>query len=99
MTTDSAPTDGRSRDTDAPAGDPSRTAALLPIEIPHHRRPSPRRVLADLGPRECANALIALIFSATGPVAVILAAGEQGGLTPQELSSWIFGVFFANGVR
>lgn len=98
MTTDSAPTDGRSRDTDAPAGDPSRTAALLPIEIPRQRRPSPRQVLADLGPRECANALIALIFSATGPVAVILAAGEQGGLSPQELSSWIFGVFFANGV-
>lgn len=61
-------------------------------------RPSPRQVLANLGPREFANALIALIFSATGPVAVILSAGEQGGLTPQQLSSWIFGVFFANGI-
>ncbi|PAY23021.1 benzoate transporter [Dietzia natronolimnaea] len=61
-------------------------------------RPSPRRVLADLGPREFANALIALVFSATGPVAVILAAGGQGELTPAQLSSWIFGVFFANGL-
>lgn len=61
-------------------------------------RPSPRRVLADLGPREFANALIALIFSATGPVAVILAAGGQGDLSPAQFSSWIFGVFFANGM-
>ncbi|HIW69188.1 MAG TPA: benzoate/H(+) symporter BenE family transporter [Candidatus Dietzia merdigallinarum] len=61
-------------------------------------RPSPRRVLADLGPREFANALIALIFSATGPVAVILTAGAQGDLSPAQLSSWIFGVFFANGL-
>lgn len=62
------------------------------------RRPSPRQVLTDLGPREFANALIALIFSATGPVAVILTAGAQGGLSPAQLSSWIFGVFFANGL-
>ena len=61
-------------------------------------RPSPRRVLADLGPREFANALIALVFSATGPVAVILSAGAQGDLSPTQLSSWIFGVFFANGI-
>ena len=98
MTTDDIPTGGHARYTDPPARDPSRTAARLPVEIPHHRRPSPRQVLADLGPREFANALIALIFSATGPVAVILAAGAQGGLTPAQLSSWIFGVFFANGL-
>ncbi|OAH41660.1 benzoate transporter [Dietzia cinnamea] len=60
--------------------------------------PSPRRVLSDIGPREFANALIALVFSATGPVAVILTAGGQGDLSPGQLSSWIFGVFFANGL-
>lgn len=69
----------------------------LPLERPGPR-PTIRHVLADLGPREFANALIALIFSATGPVAVILSAGQQGDLSPQELSSWIFGVFFANGL-
>ena len=93
MTSDGATTATRSNAPDA-VRSPSRT----PVEAPRHRRPSPRQVLADLGPRELANALIALIFSATGPVAVILTAGEQGGLTPQEMSSWIFGVFFANGV-
>lgn len=61
-------------------------------------RPSPRQVLTDIGPREFANALIALIFTATGPVAVILTAGAQGDLSPAQLSSWIFGVFFANGI-
>lgn len=98
MTIESTPRDDHFGDGAHPAPHPFRTAASLPVEIPHRGRPSPRRVLADLGPREWANALIALVFSATGPVAVILAAGEQGALTPQELSSWIFGVFFANGL-
>lgn len=44
------------------------------------------------------NGLIGLIFAATGPVAVILAVGRQGGLSPVELASWIFGVFFLNGI-
>ena len=45
-----------------------------------------------------ANGLIGLIFSCTGPVAVILAAGTSGGLTTAELASWIAGVFVLNGV-
>ncbi len=44
------------------------------------------------------NGLIGLIFAATGPVAVILAVGKQGGLSAAQLASWIFGVFFLNGV-
>ena len=52
----------------------------------------------DLGPLYAANGFIGLIFSATGPVAVILAVGTQGGLSPAELASWVFGVFFLNGV-
>jgi benzoate membrane transport protein len=39
-----------------------------------------------------------MIFSATGPVAVILAVGTAGRLSPAELASWIFGVFFLNGL-
>ncbi len=34
----------------------------------------------------------------TGPVAVILAAAERARLTSAETSSWIFGVFFLNGL-
>jgi benzoate membrane transport protein len=57
-----------------------------------------RRVARDLGSLYAANGLIGLIFAATGPVAVILAVGTQGGLSQAELASWVFGVFFLNGV-
>ncbi|WP_226344170.1 benzoate/H(+) symporter BenE family transporter [Agilicoccus flavus] len=54
----------------------------------------PRR---DIGPTYVANAVIGLVFSATGPLAVILASGAAGDLSPAQLSSWIFAVFFLNG--
>lgn len=57
-----------------------------------------RRVAADLRPVHAANGLIGFIFAATGPVAVILAVGTQGGLSQAELASWIFGSFFFNGL-
>lgn len=56
------------------------------------------RVIADLGGIYAANGLIGLIFSAAGPVAVILAAGSAGGLSPSQMASWIFRVFFLNGL-
>ncbi|MFZ2528642.1 MAG: benzoate/H(+) symporter BenE family transporter [Rhodococcus sp. (in: high G+C Gram-positive bacteria)] len=58
----------------------------------------PREVLHDFGSRYIVNGLVGLIFSCTGPVAVILAAGAAGGLSPAELSSWIFGAFVLNGI-
>jgi benzoate membrane transport protein len=58
----------------------------------------PRRFAADFGGLYAANALVAFIFAATGPVAVILAVGAQGGLAESDLSSWIFGSFFVNGL-
>jgi benzoate membrane transport protein len=42
--------------------------------------------------------LIGFIFAATGPVAIILSVGTRGGLSPEELASWVFGVFFVNGL-
>ena len=55
------------------------------------------RVVADFGGPYAASALIAFVFAASGPVAVILAVGTRGGLTQAELASWIFGAFFVNG--
>ena len=57
-----------------------------------------RRLVADFGGVYAVNGLIAFIFAATGPVAIILAVGAQGGLTHADLSSWIFGSFFVNGL-
>jgi benzoate membrane transport protein len=68
------------------------------IERPVRPLTGPRRLLHDLGAAYAANGLIGLIFAATGPVAVILAVGAQGGLTQEQLASWIFGAFFLNGI-
>jgi benzoate membrane transport protein len=57
-----------------------------------------REILSDFGSTYAANGLIGFIFAATGPVAVILTVGTRGGLSPQELASWVFGVFFVNGL-
>ncbi|MGK5114125.1 MULTISPECIES: benzoate/H(+) symporter BenE family transporter [unclassified Geodermatophilus] len=68
------------------------------LERPDRPLPGPRRVLRDAGPLYAANGLIGLVFAATGPVAVILAVGTEGGLSEEQLASWIFGAFFLNGV-
>jgi len=61
-------------------------------------RPTFRQTLADFGGAYFVNGLIAFIFAASGPVAIILAVGTRGGLAPSDLSSWIFGAFFLNGL-
>jgi len=68
------------------------------IERPARRPPGPRGIIRDGGLVYAVNGLVGLIFAATGPVAVILAVGQQGGLSAAELASWIFGVFFLNGI-
>ena len=67
----------------------------------HLERPAPNpapRTWADFGTTPLANGLIGFIFAATGPVAVILSVGTRGGLSPAELASWVFAVFFINGL-
>jgi benzoate membrane transport protein len=63
-------------------------------------RPVPRlrQIVADSGGLYLANGLIGFIFAASGPVAIILAVGARGGLSESDLSSWIFGSFFINGL-
>lgn len=62
------------------------------------QRPSLRQVFADFGLTYVANGLVGFIFAATGPVAIILSVGMRGGLSQAELASWVFGVFFINGL-
>lgn len=70
----------------------------MDLELPAKRAPGWRQVLADFGPLYAANAFTGLVFSASGPVAIILSVGTDGKLSPAELASWIFGVFFINGL-
>jgi benzoate membrane transport protein len=68
------------------------------LERPALPPPGWRRVLSDFGPTYAANGFIGWVFSATAPVAIILSVGTRGGLSEAELASWIFGVFFVNGL-
>lgn len=68
----------------------SQTAAI--------RRPTLREAWADFGPLYATNAVIGMLFATTGPIAIILSVGTAGHLTPAELASWIFGIFFFNGI-
>ncbi len=68
------------------------------IERPTRPAPTWREVLSDFGPGYAANGFIGWVFAATAPVAIILSVGTRGGLSEAELASWIFGVFFVNGL-
>ena len=70
----------------------------MPLEKPTSSPPGLRQVLADFGGMYFVNAVVAFLFAASGPVAIILAVGTRGGLTPSDLSSWVFGAFFVNGL-
>ena len=70
----------------------------MPMEPAHRPLPGLRQIAADSGSLYLANALIGFIFAASGPVAIILAVGAQGGLSESQMSSWIFGAFFLNGL-
>lgn len=70
----------------------------MPLESVHKPIPGLRQMASDSGGLYLANALIGFIFAASGPVAIILAVGARGGLSESDLSSWIFGAFFVNGL-
>ena len=54
-------------------------------------------VLKHFPVNEAVNALVALLFAASAPVAIILSAGSRGGLDEVDLASWIFAAFAVNG--
>jgi len=60
--------------------------------------PSPRQILADTALQPVVNGLIGFIFAASGPLAIILSVGAGAGLAAPEIASWVFGVFFINGL-
>src|SRR3954454_21063579 len=71
---------------------------LTQIEPPTERPPGIGRTISDFGILYASNGFIGWLFAVTGPVAIILAVGSNGGLSPEEIASWIFGVFFFNGL-
>ena len=57
-----------------------------------------RDTIRDLKSVNVINAVVAILFSSTGPVAIIVAVGFAGGLTEADIASWIFGGFVIGGL-
>ncbi|WP_228045986.1 benzoate/H(+) symporter BenE family transporter [Saccharopolyspora montiporae] len=68
------------------------------LENPPRPLPDLRAFRRDFGPRYALNGFIGLTFAATGPIAVVLSVGSQGGLSAAELASWVFAILFLNGL-
>ena len=70
----------------------------MPLEPATTPVPRPRQILADFGGLHASNAVVAFLFSCTGPVAIILSVGARGRLSESDIASWIFAAFFINGL-
>ena len=60
--------------------------------------PTINKIFADIQFVHVSNAVIAFIFAASAPVAIILGVGTKGGLSEFDMASWIFGAFALNGI-
>ncbi|MGE3990273.1 benzoate/H(+) symporter BenE family transporter [Pseudorhodoplanes sp.] len=68
----------------------------MPLEKP--ALPLPRRPWSDFGPLYFSNAIVAFLFSSTGPLAIVLSVGSRGGLPEADIASWIFAAFLINAL-
>lgn len=68
------------------------------IERPSERPPGLRQIFSDFGLLYASNGFVSWLFAVSAPVAIILTVGSNGGLSESEIASWIFGVFFINGL-
>jgi benzoate membrane transport protein len=71
---------------------------ITQLEKPPAKGHGLRRAWSDFGLTYAANGFIGWLFSITAPVAIILAVGSRGGLSEAQIASWVFGVFFCNGL-
>jgi len=67
------------------------------FERPDPNLPHAGQTLLGFRPHHLVNAIVAFLFATTGPVALILTIGIAGGLSTENLSSWIFIGFVAGG--
>jgi len=70
----------------------------MPLEPVSRPVAGAREVASLFSASHFANTLIALVFAASAPVAIILGVGIAGGLSESDLASWIFAAFAVNGV-
>ena len=70
----------------------------MTLERPPSFKFDPAHLFSGFGGVYLANAIVAFLFSASAPVAIILAASQRGGLSESDIASWLFGCFFINGL-
>ena len=70
----------------------------MPFERPPPFKLQLPVLLGSFGGIYLVNAIVAFLFAASAPVAIILTAGQIGGLTEGDIASWLFGCFFINGL-
>jgi len=69
---------------------PLERPPALTLDLPH--------LLSGFRGVYIVNAVAGILFTASGPVAIILTAGAAGGLAEADIASWLFGCFFINGL-
>ncbi len=75
----------------------NKPATLFVFERPDTNLPDAGQTLLEFRLHHLVNAIVAFLFASTGPVALILTIGIAGGLSTENLSSWIFIGFVAGG--
>jgi benzoate membrane transport protein len=70
----------------------------MPAEAPAPATASAPSFWRDLSAPHAVSGLIGFLFAASGPLAIILATGQRGGLSEAQIASWVFGSLFINGV-
>ncbi len=70
----------------------------MPLERPSALTFSFSDLLSGIRGVYLVNAIVAFLFVASAPVAIVLTAGAAGHLTEADIASWLFGCFFINGL-
>ena len=70
---------------------------IMILEPPPPFKLDLRHLLGALRGIYLVNAVVAILFAITAPVAIVLTIGQQGRLSEADIASWMFGAFFVNG--
>jgi len=70
----------------------------MPLERPPDFSFDLHHLAGGFGGIYLANAVVAFLFSASAPVAIILTVSQQGGLSEADIASWLFACYFVNGL-
>lgn len=72
--------------------------AIMPAQEAIHRPlPGPAEIVSRTSRHNIVNGFIALLFAVTGPLVILLSVGRNGGLSADDISSWIFAAYAVGG--